>query len=735
MREEHLVSKRLSIQDHNFLERLEQLAKEAVHVRTLAVKVAEKVVLDKEAEFYLTALCEGTLPWVACGIATDPRQKGKGHLRMLWHSIRALIAAQFSGFSLDDHSAITEVISTLASAEDSFQSNFPAYWNYKNDDPVLFSRLFAILSLYSIVLPRVGKSEEPTIQKEAEIRETAFRQAATLLAHVKNLTFGSESDIGRSVWKVTLWKLALNLYQLIGQFRDSLSKEKLALFSGDFSDEISGKLVPLEEELRHQLAVILQLETSSPFVVADIVGVLGGRYLNPGLEVEPAHSALYTRAAAYVLEHNTAGNGSWQRPGDLKGELQDPLAERYSPLAYLLDLPNSVLMPCLEALACAAGDALGALKRELASYQIKLPRSENSDDIIKAKRIKVAEAIYNGLMVGAAVSERMKDLLSDVELDALGAEIPEKPMAWDSLSDSLGFKDNLSKGVIEPWIKRSDMRPGAILVFGPPGTGKTTIAKALLGELSKSLRTGPGGGANEDWRFLALSPADFARQGSDLVIAAAEKLFGRLQRIRRCIVLLDEMEEFLRARGPETNRESRLITTAFLPLLQETVNRREIILIVATNFVGTIDQAVTRRGRFDLILPLGPPGLKSRKEIVEDSLKLWPKTLGDRSDDEINLIVKYTMGYTQPEIRDYMRELWRSQRSRTAEYSIAESELWRIRQERVPMALSGNPGCNWRTFRDEAARFKRAAIESTGENMEEPDYWREPELPRLPNPT
>ena len=66
------------------------------------------------------------------------------------------------------------------------------------------------------------------------------------------------------------------------------------------------------------------------------------------------------------------------------------------------------------------------------------------------------------------------------------------------------------------------------------------------------------------------------------------------------------MEEFLRIRGPNTERDSRLITTAFLPLLQETVEKREIILIVATNLVATIDPAVTRRGRFDLILPPGP---------------------------------------------------------------------------------------------------------------------------------
>jgi DNA polymerase III delta prime subunit len=739
MKEERPKSKTLSIQDRDFLERLEHLATEAAHVRALALKVAEKISLENQAEFYLESICgppeaKGTLLWVACGIENSPLLRSKQHLQILWHSLGALIAAQFSGFSLDDQEAIREVISTLIPAKegDSFRASLESYWRPEfKDTSILFSRVFALLSLYSIVLPRLSKSHSPSGPDDSAIRDTAFRQAAQLLMHVREMKFGSTDEVGRLVWNVTLWKLSLNLYQLVGHFAASLPEAEKETLPGDCSETLTLKLEALEEKLRNQLAVILQLETASPFVVADIVGVLGGRYLNPGAEVEPAHSVLYTRAAEYVLKQC----GSWQAPKDLKDDLQDPLVERYSPLAYLLDLPNPMLMPCLEALADAAGDALGSLKRELASYQIKLPRGGEN---VKVKGMQVAGAIYNGLMVGAAVSERMKDLLSDVELDELGAKLPEKLLDWDSLSDSLGFKQNLSEGVIKPWIERSEMRPGAILVFGPPGTGKTTIAKTLLGKLIQGLRRGPGGGANEGWRFLALSPADFARQGSDLVIAAAENLFRRLQRVRRCVVLLDEMEEFLRARGPETNRESRLITTAFLPLLQETVSKREIILIVATNFVGTIDQAVTRRGRFDLILPLGPPDEDSRRPIISNAVKHWPEQLrpwSEKDEEEtkgkrLALIVHYTMGYTQPEIRDYMQELRRAQEKRPTNVSpqIPESELWRIRQERVPMALSGNPGCNWRTFRDEAARFKRPAI--TEETQDE-KYWEEPGLPRL----
>jgi SpoVK/Ycf46/Vps4 family AAA+-type ATPase len=235
------------------------------------------------------------------------------------------------------------------------------------------------------------------------------------------------------------------------------------------------------------------------------------------------------------------------------------------------------------------------------------------------------------------------------------------------------------------------------------------------------------------------------------------------------------MEEFLRVRGPGSSQESRLITTAFLPLLQETVEKREIILIVATNFVGNIDPAVTRRGRFDLVLPLGPPGKTSRGKIVASALdpskqSRRAKTLPIDLLNEQNKsdIVNYTMGYTRDEILDFVSELRSSiflmsirLREELSESGVSGSELeqslekkmakelktelWRIRQERVPMALSGNPGCNWRTFRDEATRFKRGADRvppvsdstDTRANAEEDTietdtkYWDDPPMPEF----
>jgi transitional endoplasmic reticulum ATPase len=148
--------------------------------------------------------------------------------------------------------------------------------------------------------------------------------------------------------------------------------------------------------------------------------------------------------------------------------------------------------------------------------------------------------------------------------------------------------------------------PKAVILFGPPGTGKTSFAKAVAGRLG--------------WPFVELFPSRLA--APDVAMASAlREAFTTLMELDAVVVFIDEVEEIAGSRSGVPSDPAHGATNELLKLIPAFRQRDERLLICATNSVHLLDSAFLRPGRFDYIIPVGPPDATARAAI-------WSRYLG-----------------------------------------------------------------------------------------------------------
>lgn len=168
------------------------------------------------------------------------------------------------------------------------------------------------------------------------------------------------------------------------------------------------------------------------------------------------------------------------------------------------------------------------------------------------------------------------------------------------------FKDKIFDEYIETFRNEGRSSKNAMILYGPPGTSKTTFAKAIAQELG--------------WTLVTITPSDFVKEGIDKSESMARTLFRDLRRLRNVVVLFDEIDEMLRSRdtteAPEGIAMLRFIVPGMLPKLQELKQHGEtgrLMIIIATNYRDRLDAAVRRKGRVDDEFAVLPPDRESRR--------------------------------------------------------------------------------------------------------------------------
>ncbi|MGO8998393.1 MAG: AAA family ATPase [Polyangiaceae bacterium] len=144
----------------------------------------------------------------------------------------------------------------------------------------------------------------------------------------------------------------------------------------------------------------------------------------------------------------------------------------------------------------------------------------------------------------------------------------------------------------------------SIVLYGPPGTGKTTLAEALARSVHK--------------RFIQITPSDIVLGGAEHAEHRARVVFEALTMLTDTVILFDEFDPLLRRRMTDGRVPStifELLTPGMLPKLaklHDAAREQRVAYVLATNLVGSLDDAAIRDGRFDEKVGVYPPDLTSR---------------------------------------------------------------------------------------------------------------------------
>ncbi|MFC6993796.1 ATP-binding protein [Haladaptatus sp. GCM10025707] len=161
--------------------------------------------------------------------------------------------------------------------------------------------------------------------------------------------------------------------------------------------------------------------------------------------------------------------------------------------------------------------------------------------------------------------------------------------------------------------------PNGILLYGPPGTGKTLFARAVAGELGHP--------------YLELSAGDIKSRWINESTEQVNRLFDEAQQFDRCVIFIDEIDALLAGRGNDLHREHAQVVNEFLAHLDD--DDPNFLVIAATNRADLLDEAATRRGRFDQQYEIGLPDNDAREAIFRVRLRELPTALDERDYHEL----------------------------------------------------------------------------------------------------
>ena len=244
------------------------------------------------------------------------------------------------------------------------------------------------------------------------------------------------------------------------------------------------------------------------------------------------------------------------------------------------------------------------------------------------------------------------------------ADVAGEDEAKDNLQEIVNYLHDPSK-----YKAIGASMPKGILLVGPPGTGKTMLAKAVAGEANVP--------------FFSISGSEFVEMFVGMGASKVRNLFDQAKEKAPCIVFIDEIDAIGQKRsggqyGGNDEREQTL--NQLLTEMDGFEGNNGVIILAATNRPESLDPALTRPGRFDRRVPVELPDLKGREEI----LKVHAKKVKIAPGVDFNTVARMASGASGAELANIVNEA-ALRAVRAGRKSVTQSDL----EESIEVVIAG----------------------------------------------